>query len=99
MFCSVPYHYPSIGAHCCYNIRVLRLITGLVDLSFVIDLLHNFKFDLQSLRLFPRGTAMSANFLTILIVVCSIWSDRFRKLNMSNLKIVLRFVRGMCSDK
>lgn len=42
---TIPDHHPTICAHCRNDIRVLWLITGLVDLALVIDLLHNIELD------------------------------------------------------
>lgn len=51
VFRSVPYHDPPIHAHCGNYVWVLGLISGFVDLAWVIYLLDNIEFHFHDWRL------------------------------------------------
>lgn len=50
MLCPVPDHDPSIGAHGGDYIGILRLISGFVDLPFMVYLLYDVEFYLHNRR-------------------------------------------------
>ena len=47
MLCSVKHHNSSICTHRRDHVRILWLVSGLVDFSLVIDLLDDVEFDLD----------------------------------------------------
>lgn len=47
VFCSIPYHDPPVRAHGGDDVRVLRLIPGLIDLPLVINPLCYVELDLN----------------------------------------------------
>lgn len=99
MLCSIPDHDAAISAHCRNDVWVLRLITSFVHLPFMVNLLHHVEFDLHIGFSFPSTTSITSDFLTSLVVVGSIRRNRFWKLHVCYLQIVLRFVRSMCANE
>jgi hypothetical protein len=73
------------------------LVAGLVDLALVVDLLNDVEFNFH-LGLLGTST-VAANLSLVLIVVIGIRGIGVRKLNMRNLKVILRFASGMCANE
>lgn len=99
VFCPIPDHNSPIRAHRCYDIWVLRLVPGFVDLSLMVDLLDNVKLHFHISPLLSHAAAMTADFFPFFVIICYIRSDRFWKLNMSDLKIVLSLARGVSTNQ
>ena len=99
VFCTVEYHDSSIRTHGRDDIRILRLVSSLVDFSLVVNLLYNGEFHFHRCRFLSRASSIASNLLTFLVVIFGIWSSKVRKLDMRNLKEVLCFARGMGSDE
>lgn len=82
------------------QVRVLEAVASLVNLAWMVDLLHNFP---------PHGTriggggggglAIATNLASVLIVVTRIRANRLRNLNFSNLDVIWLFIRSMGSDQ
>ena len=89
--------YSSINAHCGYNIRILRLVSRLIDLSGVIYFLFNVHFD-GSLFAGWR-ISITTNFSTIFIIVIGIGVDIFRDFDVGNLSVVLCAVSSMGANQ
>ena len=94
---SVENKDPRVYTHCGYNIWILRLIPGFVDLSRMIDLLLDCHLNLG---LFTRGRiSITANLPSVLVIVDLIRCNIFGEFDGSNLEIILSAVGGMCSDE
>lgn len=93
MFSPIPDHNSPICAHCSDYIRVLWLVPSLIHLPFVVDLLHYVESDLHDRTLLSRATSVAANLLALFIIVRQISYQRFWKLYVGNLKIVLGLAR------
>lgn len=85
VLCSIPYHHSAVCAHGCYYVRVLWLVPGLVDLAFVVDLLHNVELYFHCRRLLARPSSMATNLFSVFIIVCSVWRHRFGQLYLGDL--------------
>lgn len=94
---AIPDHDPPICAHCRDNVRVLWLVTRLVDLALVVNFLDNVEFDLH-LRLLGTPT-IASNFTFLLVVIIGIRGIGIGKLHMGNLEVIRRIIGGMCSDQ
>lgn len=99
MFCSIPYHYSPVRAHCSDDIWIVWLISSFIHLSLVVNLLHNVEFDFHDWCLLPGATAIAPNLLTIFIVVGRIRRDRFWKLHVSYLQVILSLVGSVGADE
>lgn len=96
VFCSIPDHDTAIGAHCSDDIRVLRLVPGLVDFSLMINFLHDVEFDFHGRLL---ATAVAANFAFLFIIILDCWDSWIGKLYLSYLEIVLGAVRCVSAEE
>lgn len=97
MLGSIPNHNTTIGTHCCDDVRVLRLIPGLVDLTLVVNLLDNVELDLH-LGLFGSAT-VATNLSFVLIIILWVRCIGVRKLDMGNLEVVLSIASGMGTNQ
>ena len=84
MLRPIPDHVSTIRTHRSDNVRVLRLVSCLIDLSLVIDLLDDIEFDLHGSFL-RRSATVAADFLTLLVIFGGVWSDRVGQLTMDDL--------------
>ena len=96
MLRTIPDHCSSIRTHGGNDIRILRLITCLVDFTLVINLLNNVELNLHWGLL--GATPISANLAPFLIVVIWVRSRRVGKLHMGDLQIILCIARSVCSN-
>ena len=85
VFCSIPYHDPPIHTHCSDYIWVLGLISGFIDLAWMIYLLNDIELHLRDRRLLGGSTSIASNLFPIVIVVCRIGRHRLRQLYLSYL--------------
>lgn len=95
VFCPVKDENFTVHAHCCDDVWVLRLVSSLVDFSWMIYLLHYGHFDRW--RVARRRIAVATNFSSLIIVVSLIRGDILRKFNVSNLKVIRCIVGCMGS--
>lgn len=99
MFSPIPDHNSPICAHCSDYVRVLRLVSRLIHLPFVVDLLHYIESDLHKRTLLSSATSVAADLLTLFIIVCHISYQWLWKLYVGNLKIVLGLARCVGADE
>ncbi len=85
MLRSIPDHDATIGAHGRYDVWVLWLVAGLVDLTLVIDLLYNFELHFHCRRFLARAPTVTTNLFGFFIVIGSVGGNRLRELYVSNL--------------
>lgn len=74
---SIPDHDPPVRAHGGDNVRVLRLIAGLIDLPLVINLLGDVELDLNRRWLFGGAPSVPTNLFALFIVVGGVGGDGF----------------------
>ena len=84
MLRPVPDHNPTVRAHGCDDIRVLRLISCLIDFPFVIDFLHDIELNLHRSFLCGAST-VAANLFPFIVIIGSVGADRIRQLTVDNL--------------
>ena len=99
MLRPIPDHDAAVGAHGGYDVRILWLVAGLVDLALVIDLLYNVEFHLHGRRFLARSFSVTTNLFAFFIVVGGVRGHRLWELYVSNLEVILGFVRSMCANK
>lgn len=97
MFGAIKDENLSIDAHRSNNIRVLWLISSLVDLSGVIDLLFNGHLDRGLLAI--RRISVATDLPSLLIIVVGTCCDILWQFNVGNLEIILCIVGGMGAYK
>ena len=85
VFCPVPNHDSVVCTHRRYQIRILRLISGFVDLAFVIYLLYDIELDLHDWRLLRRSASISADLFALFVVVYRVRGNWFGKLDFGYL--------------
>lgn len=78
----------------CNNIWILRLIAGLVDFAWMVDLLYDIELDDHRLPLAP----VAANFTAFLVVFLRVGFDSLGDLNLGDLEIV-GFALGCVGSK
>lgn len=97
MLGAVENQYSSINAHGGYNIRVLRLVSRLVDLARVIYPLFNIELNR---RLLARcRIAITANFSALLVIVKGVRGRVLWQLDLGDLQVVLRTVGSMSTNQ
>lgn len=84
---------PAVDAQGSDHVRVLGLVTGLVDLTGMVDLLDDVHLDGS------RLAAVTANLATILIVVIGVRLGRLWDLDLGNLEVVVGAGRGVSADQ
>lgn len=83
VFRTIPDHRPSVRTHGSNDVGVLRLIPCLVDLTLVVNLLHNVELDLHWGLL--GATPISSDLAPFLIVIIGVGSRGVGKLHMGDL--------------
>lgn len=73
MFRSIEDQRSPIRGHCGNDVRILRLISGFVDLLRMIDFLDDVELDLHPVRLLRCASPEAPDFLPIFVVICSVW--------------------------
>ncbi len=91
MLSPIPDHHSAVRAHGSDDIRVLWLISCLVNFALMVYFLHNVEFDLRRSFL-GRPSTVAPNFFTLLIVLGGVRADRVGQLTMDNLQVVLGFI-------
>ena len=81
----IPDHDATVCAHGRDDIRILRLVAGLVNLTLVIDLLYNVELHFYRWRFFACSFTVATDLLAFFIVIGSVRSDGLRELHVSNL--------------
>lgn len=99
MLRPIPNHDATVCAHGGYDVRILWLVAGLVDLALVIDLLYNVELHLHCRRFLACSFSVTTDLFAFFIVIGSVRGDRFGELYVSNLEVVLGFVGSMCADE
>ena len=84
MLCAVENEKLAIDTESGDDVRVLRLVTGLVDLTRVCNLVHDVALDGCDLA----GLAVATDLTTVLIVVIWVWCYRLRNLYVCDLQEV-----------
>ena len=97
MLGAIPNHDSTIGAHRRNDVRILRLIPGLVDLAFMVNLLNNIKLDLHLGLLGPATVA--SNLALVLVVILRVGRIWIGELDVGNLEVVLGITSGMGADE
>jgi len=87
---------PTINTHGCNDIWILWLISGLVDLSRMINPLVDGHLDASS---FSIRVSITSNFFALLIVVVGIGGDIVWKLDGCDFQVVWLVVGGVCADE
>lgn len=96
MLGSIKDQGPTINTHGCDNVWVLGLVSGLVNLSRVINLLVDGHFDASA---FTVGVAITSNFLAVLVVLIGIGRDVVWKLDACNFEVVWLAFRSVRTNE
>ena len=99
VFRSVENHDSSVCTHGGEYVGVLRLISGLVNLPFVVNSLYDIEFDLHYGRFLRGSTPVSADLLAFFVIVCRIRRDWLGKLHLGYLYVILGFIGGVCTNQ
>ena len=91
---SVEDENAAIDGESCDKVGVLRTVSGLVDLVWVIDLLHDVPLHGGSVAL-----AVATYLAPVFVVVARIRIERLRDLNFGNLEVILHPVRGVRAEQ
>lgn len=97
VFCPVKNKNLPINTHGCNDIRILRLISGFVDLSWMIYLLGDGHLDRWGIS--RRRVTIAANLSSFLIIVSLIWSDVLWQFDVGDFKVIWRIIGGMRTDQ
>ena len=97
VFGAIPDHNTAIRAHRCNDIRVLRLVAGLVDLPLVINFLNDVELDLHLGLL--RAPAIPTDLSPVFVVILRVWNIGVWELHMGDLKVILRFPGSMRANQ
>lgn len=92
---TIEYQNSPIVGHGGYDIWILGLVSGFVDLSWVIDPL--FDVHLDSSLLAARRVAIATNLSATFIVVLDCWSDIFGQFDIGDLEVILSIVGCVCT--
>lgn len=93
----IPDHHSTICAHRRDDIRILRLVSGLVHLSGMVNLLDDIEFDLNSFSA-RWPPSVTTNLPCFFIVVFYIGCNSVWKLDICNLEEIGSAIGGVCAN-
>lgn len=95
VLCPVKDENLAVDAERGDDVWILRLVPGLVDLSRVLNLVHNVALDGRHVARF----AVAANLAALLVVVVRVRGHGLGDLDVGDLKVIWAVIRGMGAEK
>lgn len=97
MLGSIKHERPAVNTHCGDHVGILRHISCPVDLSRMVNLLHDVELHLRLLLL--ATTTVATNLLLVTVVIVGIGHEACRNVDICDLKIVLSIARSMGAEE
>lgn len=91
MLGSVEYENGAIDSQGSNKVRILGAVASLVDLGWMVDLLHDFPFHCSCVN-GGGGLTVATNLAPVFIVVAHIGANSLGNLDLSNLNMIRFFI-------
>lgn len=95
MLCAIKDEDPTVNAEGRNDVRVLRLIAGLVDLTRMLNLVDNVALDGSHIS----RLAVAANLATIIIIIIGVGRRGLGDLDVGDLQVVWAVVRRVSAQE